>query len=235
MVLEEGEIVLCTVIDIVGTVVHVKIENNGDGSIITSEIAPGRIRNLRDYVVPNKKIVCKVLRVSGDRVDLSLRRVTMKERKEVLEEHNKEQTAKNILRSILKDKAQEIIQQLESKNEKVQDFFIKIKDNPEQYKKIFSKEELERIIQIASKQKNKKISIKKEVEFSTDRPDGLLIIKKILENDKIEIKYLAAGKYSAKIESENLKESQHLMQQIMEEIEARAKQEKVQIEIKDRK
>ena len=80
MDLDVGEIVMCTVDRIVGTIVFVKIDGNGEGSIILSEIAPGRIRNLRDYVVPKKRIVCKILRISGDRIDLSLRRVTQKER-----------------------------------------------------------------------------------------------------------------------------------------------------------
>ena len=73
--LEEGEIVLCTVDKIIGTTVFVKIEGNGEGTITTSEIAPGRIRNLRDYVSPGRKIVCKVLRVDVNKISLSLRRV----------------------------------------------------------------------------------------------------------------------------------------------------------------
>ena len=77
MELEEGDVVLCTVERIVGTIVFVRIKGDGEGSITMSEIAPGRIRNLRDYVVPKKKIVCKVLRISPNRnTDLSLRRVT---------------------------------------------------------------------------------------------------------------------------------------------------------------
>ena len=49
---------MCIVERIEKTVVFVKILNNGnetEGSITTSEIAPGRIRNIRDYVVPKKK------------------------------------------------------------------------------------------------------------------------------------------------------------------------------------
>jgi translation initiation factor 2 alpha subunit (eIF-2alpha) len=57
MELEVGDVVLCTVDRTAGTVVFVKIDGYGEGSIITSEIAPGRIRNLREYVVPKKKIV----------------------------------------------------------------------------------------------------------------------------------------------------------------------------------
>ena len=90
MQIEEGLAVLCTVTKIIGTTVFVKIEDNGEGTIMTSEIAPGRIRNLRDYVVPNKKIVCKILSIdNSNNIHLSLRRVSAKERKEVLEQYSK--------------------------------------------------------------------------------------------------------------------------------------------------
>ena len=111
--LEEGDIVLCIVEKIVGTVVFVKIADDGEGSITMSEIAPGRIRNLRDYVVPKKKIVCKVLRISRNgNIDLSLRRVTQKEKKEVLEQDKQEKSYKSILKSVLKEKTDEIIEKI---------------------------------------------------------------------------------------------------------------------------
>ena len=72
MELEVGDIVLCTVDRIVGTLVFVTMQNKSEGSIVISEIAPGRIRNLREYVVPKKRIVCKVLRILENRIDLSL-------------------------------------------------------------------------------------------------------------------------------------------------------------------
>ena len=56
MKIEVGDIVLCTVDRVIGINVFVKIEDNGEGCIVMSEIAPGRIRNIRDYVVPKKKI-----------------------------------------------------------------------------------------------------------------------------------------------------------------------------------
>src|SRR3989337_26635 len=104
MSLEEGDIVLCTVDRIVGTTVFVHIEGNGEGSIVLSQVAPGRIRNIRDYVVPKKKIVCKVLRISGDRIDLSFRRVTQKEQKELKERNKQERSFASILKTVIKDK-----------------------------------------------------------------------------------------------------------------------------------
>ena len=94
--LEHNQIVLCTVDKILGTTVFVKIEGGGEGTITTSEISPGRIRNLRDYVVPGKKIVCKILSIKGDKVYLSLRRVKQKEKKELLDKLSKEKSYKAI-------------------------------------------------------------------------------------------------------------------------------------------
>ena len=79
--LEQGDLVICAVDKIIGTVVFVKIEGPYDvkeGTIIFSEIAAGRIRNIRDYVKEGKKIVCKVLDINNEKcyIDLSLRRVS---------------------------------------------------------------------------------------------------------------------------------------------------------------
>src|SRR3990167_9513413 len=103
--LEEGQIVMCTVMKIVGTTVFVNLDNyNYEGTIITSEIAPGRIRNLRDYVIPGKKIACKILSINYNNINLSLRRVTLKEKKEVMEKYQKEKNSLSILKSVLKEK-----------------------------------------------------------------------------------------------------------------------------------
>jgi translation initiation factor 2 subunit 1 len=91
---EEGELLLCTVTKIFGHSVFVNIEEYGrSGMVHISEISPGRIRNLRDYVVEGKKIVCAVLRVNKEKghVDLSLRRVNEGQRRKKLEQIKQEQ------------------------------------------------------------------------------------------------------------------------------------------------
>ena len=116
MNLEQGDLVLCTVERIEGTIVFVKVnfENKEmEGSIVTSEIAPGRIRNIRDYVVPKKKIVCKVLRISGTgNIELSLRRVSPKEKKDVMDKYRREMAYSSILKKILGEKSSEVIEKI---------------------------------------------------------------------------------------------------------------------------
>jgi len=55
---EENSIVLCTVKKILFHSIFVDLDEyqNQDGMIHISEIAPGRIRNIRDYVAEGKKL-----------------------------------------------------------------------------------------------------------------------------------------------------------------------------------
>jgi len=230
---EEGDVVLCTVTKIVGTVVFVKIEDDGEGSIITSEIAPGRIRNLRDYVVPNKKIVCKIIRISGDRIDLSLRRVSGKERDEVKTKYKKEKECESIIKSVLKDKTPEIIKKIKE-NYQLYEFLQKVKETPKLIEKICSAEESKKIIKILNEKKEKSSIVKKTFKISSKDKDGIKIIKRILtlEDDKIKIKYLGSNKFSIELEDENPKKANQRLSEIIEDIEEKAKKERCEFEIK---
>ena len=223
MALESGDIVLCTVDRIVGTTVFVHIEGNGEGSIVFSEVAPGRIRNIRDYVVPKKKIVCKVLRISGDRVDLSLRRVTLKEQKELKEESKQEKSFTSILKTVLKEKAEETIKKI-SEKESLSSFLSTARENPKELEDLVGKQDAKKIIDILKTQKKKKTIIKKEISLKSQDPNGLEMIKNIFEKiNDIEIKYLSAGKYSLKKEAEDAKEADQKLREILETIEKKAK------------
>jgi len=223
MILEQGDAVLCTVDRIVGTTVFVNIEGHGEGKIILSEIAPGRIRNLRDYVIPKKTIVCKILRISGNEIDLSLRRVTLKEKKEVLEQYKLEKSCNSILKAILGDKTEEVLKKICGEC-RIDEFFDRVRKNPKELDKFVDKKEAEKINEILSCQKTKKASVKKEIKFNTTKPNGLELIKKLLSNrETVEIKYISAGNYSIKAEASDLKKADNKIKEIILEIEKEAK------------
>ena len=235
MALEEGDLVLCTVEKIVGTIVFVNISGEKkEGSIVLSEIAPGRIRNLRDYVVPKKKIVCKVLRISPERVDLSLRRVTQNEKKQIIEEYNQEKSYENILKSILGDNSKQIIDKIKEK-ENLYNFFEQVKKNPDFLEKLVGEANSKRIIQIISKEKTKKLIIKKEFSLTSAKPNGLELIKELLGDIKdFEINYLSAGKFSVKTQSEDPKKEEKKLKIILENVEKMAKEKGMEFSIKER-
>ena len=226
---------MCTVDRIVGTVVFVKIEENGEGSIIMSEIAPGRIRNIRDYVVPKKKIVCKVLRISKTgHIDLSLRRVSQKESKEVKRKTEEEKNYAKILKNMLKEEADNIIKKIKEKNN-FYDFFQEAKENPKELEKIIGKTEAQKIIDILKTQKKKKATIKKEIRMSTTNPDGLKNIKEIFGGIKnVKIKYIAGGAYSIECEADDIKIADNELKKVLEEIEKKAKNNKIDFSIKEK-
>jgi translation initiation factor 2 alpha subunit (eIF-2alpha) len=233
--MEVGDLVLCTVDRIVGTVVFVKIhgqKGETEGSLVFSEVAPGRIRNIRDYIVPKKKIVCKILRISSNNIDLSLRRVTQKERKEVLEEESLEKSYISILKSVLKDKSEETIKKI-NEEETITNFLEESKTNPEKLEKIVGKENAKKIIEILNSQKKKVSKIKKEIHLTTIKPNGIILIKKVLSIFKeIEVKYLGAGKYSIESESEDMKSADKKIREKIEEAEKESKKLGVEFSLK---
>lgn len=231
--LKESYLVLCTVDRIVKTTVFVKIEGNGEGTIVTSEIAPGRIRNLRDYVVPGKKIVCKVLKVDNGNINLSLRRVSQKEHKEVMEIYEKERSSLSILRSVLKEKAEEIAEKIK-KESSLHEFLQNCKIQPENLQKYVAEEDAEKICRILQEKKEKAREVKKEFKLSSKKPDGINIIKKILNfcRGNCEISYISAGRYVIKIKSQDYKKANQEVNSALEIIEKQAKEKKAEFEVK---
>lgn len=240
MDLEVGDNVLCTVERIEKTIVFVKIHYQGkeiEGSIVTSEIAPGRIRNIRNYVVPKKKIVCKVLRISPNKIELSLRRVTQKDKKEVMDRYNQERSYISVIKTILKDKANDTIKNIEKQNT-VYDFLEEAKSNPKELEKITGKSDSDKILTIIKSEKQKKSVLKKEFALTTTNPNGLEVIKSLLtdiKDPKIEIKYISAGKYSIKAEASDIKTADNKIKNIFEDIESKSKAQDVVFHVKEKK
>lgn len=250
--LEEGQIVMCTVEKILGTTVFVKIGGNGEGfhidknksdnnmesqiegTINVSEISPGRIRNLRDYVVPGKRIVCKILNIKGDKIHLSLRRVKQNEKKELLDKISKEKSYKAILKTILKDNTEEIIKNIENQYS-ILDLFSETKINNAILEKFISKSDVEKILKIIETKKEKPKEIRIYIQLSNDSSDGINIIKNILKKSikesKCDISYIAAGKYRLSLIGNDFKEIKNEMNIILESIEKSAKKQNCEFEI----
>ncbi len=227
--LQEGQLVLGTVEKIIGTTVFVKIEENGEGTITLSEIAPGRIRNLRDYVIPGKRIVCKILSVRENSIHLSLRRVGINERKEFLQKVDREKANKAILKTVLgQEEAEKLVKQI-NKTGTIFSFFSSIKEDPKILEKYIKKEQAEKIIKILESKKEKPKEIRQIFRLSSKASEGIVIIKNIMhescKNYNCNIAYLAAGKYSLSIEGKDFKEIKNKINSILESIEKLAKKQ----------
>jgi len=230
--LHEGDLVICTVERIEDTIVHVRTASGIDATIHFSEIASGRIRNIRDYAVPKKVIVCKVLRIRDGRVSLSLRRVSKKERDEVLDLEMFEKNSENIIKGLMKEKATEILQKLKEKG-KIYDFLQEAKTNSNELESLVGKENTQKILSTLNEREKKEIKITKEFSLKSDLQNGMSLIKQTLTiSSKIaEINYLAAARYKVTIISEDPRDANNELKRILDEIELKAKKNKLEFEV----
>lgn len=225
---EEGELVLCTVEQILKTSVFVKLDGYDKvGIVTTAEISPGRIRNIRDFVVLNKKIVCKVLRVDVERghIDLSLRRVSLKERKDLLEEYSKEKSAVSILSKILGENLNELSEKIKSEYKSLYIFLQSSRENPDLLKKFGIKEDDAKKIfdAISEKIKIKKIEAKAKIEINGIKDIDIIKEALKIDNPKVKVSYISAPFYLISIEGKDYKDVNHSMSQVLSEIKSRVK------------
>ena len=227
---EEGELVLCTVKSVLHNSVFVSLDeyNSNEGLIHISEIAAGRIRNIRDYVRESKKIVCKVLRVDKIKghIDLSLRRVSLQSKKNKETEYMLEERAEKILETVAKKlnktikEAYEIAGNLILENyDSLHQFYLKVVEDNSTIKtlnleKKFEKELLEII---KEKIKPQVVSITKKINLLSLEFDGIKRIKQILldalklakeKSIDLTIQYVSAPVYRIKIIARNYKKAE---------------------------
>jgi translation initiation factor 2 alpha subunit (eIF-2alpha) len=220
----EGEILLCTVEKVSNTVTQVRLPDGREGTIISSEIAPGRIKHMRQYVVPNKKIVCKVLNSKGNNLQLSLRRVNNKEKKDVMQKWKAEQAIKVAFKRILGDKESAVKQKILENFKNLNEFMIDAKKDKKIIIKFIPKPKQEAIAKIAEKKK-KNQEMKQILKVKCLEDNGVKKIKELFkfDDEKIKITYLSAGQFKLTLSVEDFKQGKKQMAEIMEELESKAK------------
>lgn len=233
MEIRENDVVLCTVKNIEKTIVFVQIEGNGEGSIVLSEIAAGRIRNLREYVTPNRKIVCKVLKVENNNIYLSLRRVTAGEREEIKEQYKKERTLTSLLRTITKN-YRKIIEKIKEEYE-ISEFIDDAREDLKVIQKFLPKAESERLSKLLEEKKEKDKIVKKIIILKSTSPTGIKDIKEILDVKEVKITYLGSSKFSISTSGKEFKEANIKLDKAIEEMEKRAKEKSAQLKFKEKK
>lgn len=99
---EVGDLVIATIKRITDYGAYATLdEYNKEGLLHISEVSSSWVRNIRSFIREGQKVVLKVLRVDAEKehVDLSLRRVTKRERKEKILSWKKERKADTLLRT----------------------------------------------------------------------------------------------------------------------------------------
>ncbi|MBU2589198.1 MAG: translation initiation factor IF-2 subunit alpha [Nanoarchaeota archaeon] len=252
---EEGELVICTVKKVLFHSVFVKLEEffNREGMIHISEIAPGRIRNIRDYVREGKQIVCKVLSINHERgnIDLSLRRVSIQLRLKKEDEFKQEQKAEKIieqaaktLKTTLADVYKNVGETVIEEHGSFSECFTEIVDKGikvlEELK--FPKDLAEEITKLVKERiKPVKVSVEGELTLESHESDGIERIKAAIKKGedfakkkKLEIKitYLSAPRYSLELTASNYKDAEKDIKDLVDVIVEEMKKSKGQANFK---
>ncbi|MFA5142230.1 MAG: translation initiation factor IF-2 subunit alpha [Candidatus Woesearchaeota archaeon] len=229
---EEGDLVLCTVTKIYFNSVFVRIdEYDKTGMIHISEISPGRIRNINDFVTMDKKIVCKVIEIDHKKghINLSLRRVNEIQKRNKLDEIKQEQKAEKIIEYVAKelgipmnDAYTKIVSGISKKYTELHTFFQDLVNGHTSFDKfeIDTKlaEALEKVVR--ERIKPPKVEIKGELTLKSYAPDGVEIVRSALEKalkkdpEHVSIKYLGGGRYSLNVTSSDYKTAEKLVESI---------------------
>jgi translation initiation factor 2 subunit 1 len=235
---EVGDLVIATIETVTDYGAYAKLDEfEKRGLLHVSEISSSWIRNIRDFVREGQKVVLKVLRVDQEKghIDLSLRRVTKRERIEKVLSWKKERKADALLRSVAEklgltvdevyQKAGVMIEQkydlydgFEKAAIEGPDALIEI-GVPENIAKIFSEVAQERI-------HVKMVKVKGVLEVRVVKPNGVKVIKEAfhkamgekVKDAKITFYVIAAPKYSLEVQAENYKRAEEVIQKTADNV-----------------
>jgi translation initiation factor 2 subunit 1 len=241
---EESDLVMCTVNNIQHNSIFVSIhEYDKQGMITISEIAPGRIRNIRDYVVEGKIVVCKVLYVNKERgyIDLSLRRVTEGQRRQKNDEIKQELKAEKIIdmtAHVLKIDGKLLYDKVGSAFLKSYFYIYQAFDDflngniaLTDYLDKNIAETLEKTIR--EKIKPKEILIAGDITINSWEENGVEDVKTALssvEKDNVTVSYLGGGRYRILIKGTDYKVVEKLLKDASDSVTNYMKKRKAHIE-----
>ena len=229
---EEGELVLCTVKKILSHSVFVSIDEykNLEGIINIAEISPGRIRNLRDFVKEGKRIVCKVLRIKGKEVELSLRRVSEKAKAEKLSQHKLEVKAEKLLEFVgkkfgisLEEMYKKFGYDVIEKYGSLPEYFYKVLENENLIQETkLNKQQTEELLKVIKENfKLPEVEIKGTLMLSCAKENGIEIIKEALlqiKDEHVMLRYVSAPRYEIVVKSKDFKDAENILKQAVEKI-----------------
>jgi translation initiation factor 2 subunit 1 len=236
---EVGDLVIATIETVTDYGAYAKLdEYNKRGLLHVSEISSSWIRNIRDFVRENQKMVLKVLRVDVEKghIDLSLRRVTKRERIEKIKSWKKDRKAEALLRDVAEKvglTVEEVYQKagvlIEEKYGLYEGFEKVVKDGLEALTKLGVPEDIAKAFAQVSEERIhvKLVKVKGVIELRCMKPNGVKCIQDAFANAKkaektkdAEVKFfiIAAPRYSVEVAAENYKRAEEVLQKVSQSV-----------------
>lgn len=236
---EVGDLVVASVSKVVDYGAYVKLDeyDGTEGLIHISEISTTWVKNIREHVREGQKLVLKVLRVNPQRgqVDLSLRRVTGRERSEKMIEWKKVKKVESIIKGSAErlradsETTEKVKQAIYQKYETPYDIFEKaIEEGEEAFGELgISPDWGKMLTEVArSKVKLERANVRATVELTCTKPNGIEIIRSALRNAKkakkakgssVRMYAIGAPKYRIEVSSRRYDEAEAALNQAVDE------------------
>ncbi|MCK5592987.1 translation initiation factor IF-2 subunit alpha [Candidatus Bathyarchaeota archaeon] len=231
---DRGDLVIATVEKVTSFGAYVVLDEYGKrGLLHVSELTTTWVRNIRDFVRERQKVVLKVLRVNIEKrqVDLSLRRVTKREKKEKNLLWKKERRAETLLQNASEKLAispEEIYEKVGVALEKefggiYEGLEKTAKEGANTLLKLgVSKEIAETLEQIAKERIGiPTVKVKGILELECAKPNGVTAIRDVLLNaQKLEVPQeatvhvyvISPPKYRIEVLAEDYKEAERILE-----------------------
>jgi translation initiation factor 2 subunit 1 len=236
---EPGDLVIATINSVMDYGAYANLdEYSRRGFLHISEISSARIRNIRDFVRENQKLVLKVLRVDLEKghIDLSLRRVNKRERIDKIKSWKESRKGEALLYAVAEKTGlskEEISQKvgavLEEKFGLYAGFEKVAKEGATVVTELGISEDIAKVIaQVAEERiKVKLVKIRGVVEVMCPQRNGIKCIqeaftkaKKVhtVKDAKVEFSVIAAPKYRIEVSADNWKRAEEVIQKVSDTI-----------------
>ncbi|MDR0318635.1 MAG: translation initiation factor IF-2 subunit alpha [Nitrososphaerota archaeon] len=235
---ENGDLVIATIESVTDYGAYAKLDEfSKRGLLHVSEISSSWIRNIRDFVREGQKVVLKVLRVDSEKghIDLSLRRVTKRERIEKIMSWKKERKGDALFREVATKVGLTVEELYQQAGEKIDEKFgvyeafeKAVKEGPEALTKIGVTETIATAFAEVGEGRIhvKMVKVKGILEIKCMKPNGVKIIKEAFAATKAEkirtasVKFyvIAAPKYSIEACAENYKKAEEVFQKAAQSV-----------------
>lgn len=231
------ELVMCTIKKVFPQGAFVTLDEYGEreGMVHISEVASGWIKNIRDHVRENQKVVCKVLDVDSERkqVDLSIRRVKDSERRWKAERLKLEQRAEKMLEIAAGKLGKNLDQAYEevgfALQEKFGDLYSALESaakNKENVANLVGERWAEVLGEVStSTVQLPTYKVTGFVNLSCPAPNGIEVIKSAMvnardsvkgDNTNVEFYYVGSPRYRIEVTAESYKAAESIMERAAE-------------------
>ena len=236
---EVGDLVIATATSVHEHGAYVRLDeyDGKEGYIPIGEVASTWVRNIRDYIREGQKMVLKVIRVDERKghIDLSLRRVTDKERKEKLVEWKREQKAIKLLELAAKNLGVDVKSFVSEVGVRIEEHYgdlysgfeaMALKGHDALKPLKLSEQWISKLVEVAKEHiEIHQVAISGVLNLTSTKPTGVESIKKALSEahklastiaNKVEITAIGAPRYRVEVIARDYKTAEEALKKAVD-------------------